>query len=131
MGDILALDYGDRRIGVARAQEVARIAEPLQAIDKNKVDAIDEIKRLINVYQVSRLVLGLPRNLSGEDTEQTKKTRVFAKQLQEETELKVELIDEALSSVNAESMSSKFDKDSLAACQILTDFLNQKEQAVD
>jgi putative holliday junction resolvase len=72
MGDILALDYGDRRIGVARAQEVARIAEPLQAIDRNKVDAIDEIKRLINVYQVSRLVLGLPRNLSGEDTDGVK-----------------------------------------------------------
>src|SRR6185369_17047614 len=101
--NVLGLDVGDRRIGVALANLVARIPEPLLTIDRSETDNVFEtIDKLILENEVQTVVIGLPRGLEGQETGQTQTVRQFAKELKEQLGVKVELQDEAGTSVLAE-----------------------------
>ena len=128
-GDILAFDYGSVRIGVARANLIARLPEPLETIETKSAPWI-RIEELIKEYRPLKLVVGLPRNMSGNETAQSKEVREFSKQLSTKTGLEVVLQDESLTSVEAEKSLSEahgtFDKsevDMFAAASILDDYL--------
>ena len=126
---ILSLDIGDRRVGVAIASANTKLARPLiTLINDNKL--IANIRDIIKENQVETLVVGLPRTLDGQDSDQTKKVRLVIEQLTRQLPVKVESQDEALSSVRAEEELSthgkifkKADIDKLAACFILEDYL--------
>ena len=131
---ILAIDYGDKRVGIARAGTIARLPEPLITLENN-AKLLDRIQQLIDEEDVSVVVVGLPRSLEGVDTDQTRKTREFIEQLRA---LSVEVVeqDEAVTSENALSelhQSRKdFDKsevDQLAAVYILQDYLTEAGDA--
>lgn len=133
-GVVLALDVGAARIGVARASTVAGLASPLTHLD-NSPQVIDDIKQLVAREQAVALVVGLPRNLQGQDTDQTRAVREFAAQLKSQPAAQLGLPmfwqDEALTSKQAEAELaakgkpfSKGDVDAVAACYILQDFLN-------
>jgi putative Holliday junction resolvase len=126
---ILALDIGDRRIGVALADTLAKLAHPLITID-NTDDAIKQIKNLTERYNVAKIIVGLPRNLDGHSTAQTEQTLKFVNRLKSGFDLPVLLQDEALTSVLAEKELAsrktpykKADIDALAATYILDDYL--------
>ncbi|MHB1865521.1 MAG: Holliday junction resolvase RuvX [Candidatus Saccharimonadales bacterium] len=128
---LLALDLGDKRVGLALANSQTMLSRPFDTI-ANDTHLVSKLRALINEYNVTKIIAGIPRNLSGHDSPQTVKTRQFIKQL--ETELKVDVVtqDEALSSVVAEEqlkqrgkMFSKADIDKLAACLILEDYISQ------
>lgn len=126
---ILALDVGGQRIGVARANTIARIASPLVTLIHD-ASIFDEILSLIKSEDVGALVVGLPRGLEGQETAQTQTIRDFVAELQAKTDLPVYFQDEALTSQKAESELesrgkpfSKGDIDALAATYILEDFL--------
>jgi putative holliday junction resolvase len=128
-GTILALDIGERRIGVARASTVARLASPLATLDNNE-QFINNLRSLIDQEQASLIVVGLPRNLSGEDTAQTELVRQFTIELEQSLNLKTVFQDEALTSHKAEQelnsrgrSFTKGDVDALAATYILEDYL--------
>ena len=128
--NVLALDVGDRRIGVARASLIARLPETIETIDRQKTDPIDRIQALINEHQAGFLVVGLPRGMDGQETKQTAIVRDFAQQLQTITGLQVDLQDEAVTSIKAEDelrgrgvSYEKADIDALAAVYILEDWL--------
>ncbi|MEI9914029.1 MAG: Holliday junction resolvase RuvX [Candidatus Saccharibacteria bacterium] len=128
--NLLALDVGDRRVGVASAGSDTLLANPVVTLT-NDDQLIANIKKLIEDNNVGTLVVGLPRNLSGEDTEQTVKVRHFIEQLKDQLEVKIVTQDEALSSVRAEEelgshgkIFAKADVDKLAACLILEDYIN-------
>jgi len=125
----LALDVGDKRIGVAIANSIARIASPLitLTVDDN---IIGQIQKLILDNQANILVLGLPRGLDSQETEQTTKTRHFFELLKKEVNIPMYFIDEAGTSVKAKEELAqrkkpyqKSDVDSLAASYILEDYL--------
>lgn len=127
MSSILALDVGARRIGVALANTIARIAGPYQTL-VNSDTAVADIRAIIDKESVEIVVVGLPRNLSGEDTDQTRYCRDFAAQLM--PFIPVVFQDEALTSHKAEAELKarrkpfqKEDIDSLAATYILDDYL--------
>ena len=129
MSSILALDVGSRRIGVALANVETGFPSPLTTIT-NDAAVWDKIGELAREYDTETLVVGLPRNLSGQDTPQTEYTREFIKQLSEHVSIPIKTQDEALTSVKAEEELSarrtKFDKseiDSLAAVYILEDYI--------
>ena len=125
MGEIIALDYGAARIGVARANDVARIPEPLEALDATKPEELDE---LIKKLQPSLIVLGLPRNLHGSNTQQTEDVLKFRKDL-EKFETPVVLQDEALTTVMAEERKMENEStDSVAASIILEDYLRENQK---
>jgi putative holliday junction resolvase len=125
----LALDVGERRIGVALATEPARLAHPLTVVTNNP-EVNKEIKKIVESERVAIIVIGLPRNLHGEDTEQTKYSRDFADKLGKELSVKIVHQDEALTSRQAEAelreRGGKYEKgdiDALAATYILQDYL--------
>lgn len=124
---ILALDVGDVRVGLARANALAKLPEPLPATANNQA-VIDHLKELVKEHNVGLLVVGIPRNLQGEETAQSRKIREFAKQL-EALGIQYVFVDESLSSKRAdrylaENKRANADQDSVAACFILEEFFN-------
>lgn len=127
----LALDVGAKRIGVANAHEIARLAHPLTTIP-NDADVWQNLAGIIERESVGTVVVGLPRNLKSEDTLQTKTARSFAEELSTRLNVSVHMQDEALTSHKAEaelaSRKSTFEKgdiDALAATYILEDYLQE------
>lgn len=86
MAVIMAFDYGLKRIGVAIASDSNVIALTTLQSD----DLWVKIKELIAEHQPTKLVIGLPRNLSGENTNQTKLAQQFGSKLGEITGLPIE-----------------------------------------
>ncbi len=133
--NVIALDVGDRRIGVAVASLEAKLPRPLVTIDRQtSEDITEDIAKLANQETADTIVVGLPRNLRGDETAQTRLVRDFARQLADKLPAaKIRLIDEAATSVKAtnelESRGKPYNKsdiDKLAACYILEDWLGQQ-----
>ena len=128
---ILGFDYGLARIGVAIAQNGE--ITPLLTLDATS-DFWPEIIILCDKYDPQKLVVGLPRNLEGNDTKQTKLARQFARHLELKSHLPVDLQDEALSSVEAQKRldpnlslpKQKRQLDQIAAVIILEDYLREQ-----
>jgi putative Holliday junction resolvase len=126
---IVCLDVGEKRIGVAAGDNMIRIAVPLETIEVNG-DEISVIKKIIDDEHADILVVGYPRNQSGEVTAQTKFVEDFVDRLLEEIEIKVVFQDESLTSVIAEQRLISFKKpykksdiDAQAAAIILQDYI--------
>ena len=101
MGQILGVDYGERRIGLAISDQTKSIAFPYKVIKNESLSFILEfIKKLCIEKEIESLVIGLPLALSGKDTLQTKKIRQFSKDI-EILGIPVFLQDERLSSISA------------------------------
>ncbi|HUC95682.1 MAG TPA: Holliday junction resolvase RuvX [Candidatus Saccharimonadia bacterium] len=135
--NILCLDIGKSRIGVAIADSSVKLPRPLKTI-YNQTDVLDRIEQLILENDVKVLVLGLPRSLDAQETNQTKYVRDFQKKLSRRISLPIHLEDEALSSVRAKEdlekskkPFSKEDIDALAACFILEDFISNNVELVN
>ncbi len=123
--NILAIDYGEARLGLARASSVARLPEPL-GVAKNDEGIFTSISSLLKEHGINYILVGLPRNMSGEETAQSQKCRAFAAELSKQTGLEVELVDETLTTATANELirrsDSKLTNDEVAAMLILDDF---------
>lgn len=125
---LLSLDVGEKRVGVAVADSAVRIAVPLDTIE---VDG-SEITAILDCYEregASTLVVGYPRNQSGEATAQTRYVEAFTQQLCDGID-EIVFQDESLTSVLAEQQLTahnrpytKADIDAQAAAIILQDYL--------
>lgn len=129
---ILALDLGDKHIGVARANATARIPEPLPPLVNNEM-LLSSLKDLVDDYGAQAIVIGLPRNMKGEETAQSRTIRDVSEQIREAIDVPVTLVDESLSSVRADrylSQSKKtiYSQHSVAACYILEEFFTTREE---
>jgi putative Holliday junction resolvase len=128
--NLLGLDIGERRIGVARVNLVAKLPEALVTLPNN-ASFLEQLKQLIKQHQIDGLVVGLPRNLSGEETAQSQTIRDFCTQNLTVLQLPIIWQDETLSSVAAEADAkgnkSKIGLDALAAKVILEDYLSSNE----
>lgn len=124
----IGLDVGEKRIGVARGDSRLRLAYPLETIQVDGSE-MDRIKGLVLEQELAGIVVGFPRNLSGETTRQTEFVEAFAEQLKQ-FGVDIFFQDESLTSVVAEQhlqTSKKFYEksavDARAACIILQDYL--------
>ena len=132
---IMALDVGGRRIGVALASSVARLAQPFKTLE-NSTGIFEDIVRLAKEQNVSVIVVGRPRGLSGQTTEQTEVTEAFAAKLKKHSAIEIHLQDEAVTSAQAEAelkakgqSFAKADVDALAATYILEDYMHDHMEA--
>lgn len=132
MSSVIALDVGNQRIGVARANTIARIASPLTTLTNND-EVLTAIMKLLSDEDATVLVVGLPRNMQSNETDQTRSVRDFVRKLQEHTDIPVHFQDEALTSQKAEAELNarrkpyaKGDVDALAATYILDDYLQEQ-----
>jgi len=130
----IGLDVGTRRIGVARGDFEMRIATPLPALLNDK-ETFQNIAKIIQDNNAKLIVVGLPRDAEGRETNQSQISRDFATQLKNYLNIKIHLQDESLTSVLAEenlrnrknfddSMLRNGVLDSEAAAIILQDFLD-------
>lgn len=130
----LALDIGTRRIGVAVGSTELKIASPLGVIERAKIehDAY-EIRALVEQYDVTRIVVGLPRELDGVIGGQAENVMQYISRLQTHLVLPFEFFDERYSTVDAlarRRAAGVTDKrgratiDALAAAVILQDFFD-------
>lgn len=127
----LALDIGEKRIGVAIADSIGRLASPLTTLAADGTEVV-RLQGLILEHDITALVVGLPRNLSGEETAQSQRIREYVRLQLEGFRLPITFQDESLTSVMAEEHLShrkkgyaKSDIDSHAAAIILQDYLDQ------
>jgi putative Holliday junction resolvase len=99
--NVIALDVGDARIGVSIANTVAKIARPLTTLT-NDNEFLNQLIQIIDEHEIQAIVVGLPRGLNGQSTEQTKKIEDFVSFLKDKIELPFYTQDEALTSKQAE-----------------------------
>jgi len=139
MGRWVAIDYGLRRIGLAIADPGGTIASPDSVLDSTgsaPKDA-DRVLAWAPTVEAVGFVVGLPLNMDGTDSQQTRLTRAFADQLRARGPLPVELWDERLSSFQADQVLNAGQvrgdrrrklRDALAAQVILQSFLDARHQ---
>lgn len=132
----MGIDFGLARIGIALSDDTKFLATPTETY-KRKDEQID-IQHLIDIIttkNVDEIVCGLPMNMAGEEQEIAKKTRDFMAVLQSKHEIKVNFVDERLSSLMAEEMLKETERDwkkrkekldAVAASIILQDYLDEK-----
>lgn len=102
---LMALDYGDVRIGVAISDLSKTIASGLETYKcKNLEQDLNHFAILAKEQSVEKFIIGLPLNMDGTEGPRAEKTRAFGDQLQLLTGLPVEYVDERLTSVEAEEI---------------------------
>lgn len=131
-GEFLAVDYGLKRVGVARINSHAQIAEYLPVISRESDEqVIEELLEIADSLSSHGIVVGLPRGLDGQDSEQTKITQVFIELLSEKagSSLEVYAIDEAGTTEAAKERAGEISAgiDSVAAGIIAEDFITLKD----
>ena len=130
----LAIDYGTKRTGLAICDAAETIASPLTVLEGQK-ELLNRIVDIVKAEKVEAIVLGLPLNMTGSESPQTKLVLNFAEQLKDRLLIPVHLQDERLSSFGAEEKLAPADftrgkrkkrVDAVAAAEILEAFLEQK-----
>ncbi|WP_416351235.1 Holliday junction resolvase RuvX [Celeribacter halophilus] len=103
MTSVAGLDFGDKTIGVAISDRLRTVATPSDTIRRKKftLDA-EALLKLLTSREVSGIILGLPRNMDGTEGPRCQKTRAFARNLGQLTDLPITFWDERLSSVAAD-----------------------------
>ena len=126
MHKILGIDYGEKRIGLAVSDESLTLARELVILSPNEF--WKQIQQIIEENQIAQIVLGWPLNMSGQETAKTKEIESFKLKLESKTGLKVETMDERLSSAMTNSLpGGSRNKDSLAAQIILQNYLDKQK----
>jgi putative Holliday junction resolvase len=140
MGRSIGIDYGTRRIGIALSDYGGRLASPADTLAGSGSPPGDA-RRVIQFAidnEARAIVVGLPLNMDGTDSDQTRLTRRFIAALAEQTDLPVEVWDERLSSFQADHLLDdaqvprarrKQLRDALAAQVILQSFLDSRRAA--
>jgi putative Holliday junction resolvase len=139
MGRVLALDVGERRIGVAISDPTGIVARPLTKIKRSSRQAdFEAIGQLVHEHSVERVLVGLPLSLDGTEGPQARTTRRYAQALQETLSVPLEFWDERYSTSTAQDIlrargvrgrDSRQEIDATAAAVILQSYLDA--QALD
>jgi putative Holliday junction resolvase len=142
MGRVLGLDYGERRIGIAISDPSRTIAQPLPTIRRRrgKRPPYAVITETVQEWDVQRIVVGLPVEMSGEEGAPAEEVRRFGEALQRRAGVPVEYWDERLSSVRAQRELAHLDLpatarrekervDAVAATLILQSYLDAQRES--
>jgi putative holliday junction resolvase len=145
---ILALDYGRARIGMAIADALTAMAQPLGTLDRiNRNEDMRRLRELVREHGVKQIVVGLPLRLDGARGDMAEEAARFGQRVHKQLGLPVEMVDERLTSWEAERLleeqqgrtihaaSSKKKKkenekmgvDAIAAALILKEYLDRQQ----
>lgn len=135
----LGIDLGSKTVGLAMSDPTCTIASTFKTIffkNEDYLSTIDEIKKIVNEYDIKKIILGLPKNMNNTLGERALITTKYKNILEDNLDIEVILFDERLTSVISNSilieadMSRKKRKkkvDSVAAQIILQDYLNKEK----
>jgi putative Holliday junction resolvase len=129
----LALDIGDKRIGLAAGNDVARLARPLRVLTRgSKNQDFAAIAQVAAEVEADELLAGLPLNMDGSEGPQAKRIRKYAERLRRRLNMPLRFYDERLSSFVADQILAQRPRkkaraqanDAIAAAAILQAFLD-------
>ena len=132
----LGLDLGTKTLGLAISDKLGTIASPYKVLRYTDIELlIEELIKIINNEKVDELVLGLPKNMNGSLGYAAERSMNFKKLLEQKINIPIHLVDERLSTVEAEKVLIQADMsrqkrkkviDGMAASIILDTYLNMK-----
>ncbi|MBU1203328.1 Holliday junction resolvase RuvX [Patescibacteria group bacterium] len=120
---LLGIDYGDKRLGLALADELGP-ALPFKILE-NSQNILQNIKDIIKAENIDIVVVGLPHSLSGQHNDRLEITQNFVDTLRNDLDIPVETIDEQMTSKLYERMGVKKDIDKHSATAILDTYLSK------
>jgi len=136
---VIGLDYGTKTVGVAISDETKLIAQPLLTIERKQANKLRQtyaaIEKIISEQDVELIVLGLPKNMNNTEGERVEATKEFKEALERRTGLEVVLVDERLTTVEANRIledtgvalsARKEHIDKMAAAIILQNYLDRE-----
>ncbi len=133
----LGLDYGDSRIGVSITDELGITVQGLETIHHNGNDklALKRLDEIMDQYKIDTIVIGMPLNMDGTQTQRVEVTNKFIHKLKcKFNQLKIETIDERLTTVaahktmnylNINKMKKRNIVDTISAVYILETYMNR------
>ncbi len=105
---IMGLDYGDKTVGVAISDGLLITAQPIETVVRERPNKLrktyQRLEALIAEYEVGKLVIGMPYNMNGTEGERAKLCVAFAEELSRRTGLPYEMVDERLTTVEADEI---------------------------
>lgn len=105
MPRVLALDVGEKRIGVAVSDALNITAQGLETIERKDTEGVlNRIGSLVKEYDIAKIIIGMPFNMDGREGFSAKLTREFISLLKKEIPISVETIDERLTTAQGERM---------------------------
>jgi len=146
---ILGVDYGRARVGLAIADSETRLAQPLETLERiNRNEDMRRLREAVREHGVKQIVVGLPLRLDGSQGEMAEEATRFAQRLRKQIGVPVEMVDERLTSWEAERLleetqgrilhkkggahgkktqtkQGKLTVDAMAAAVILNDYLTR------
>jgi len=137
----MALDYGERGVGVAISDELQLTARPLTTIRRQKQrysQVIERIRELVAEYGVATLVVGLPLNMDGSRGAAVERVESFISDLRRSVPIPIVAVDERLTSREADRMLCEMGmglrerrarSDEYAASVILQDYIDEKRRS--
>ncbi len=134
---ILAIDYGDKNLGLAISDRLLITAQSLEKYQlRSKQEDLAYFKDLISRYEIGKIVLGLPLRMDGTSGSRVEKTKTFARWLERSFHLPIIFWDERLTTKEALGIlreqgarphQKKQYKDQISAALILSDYLESEE----
>jgi putative Holliday junction resolvase len=134
----MGLDVGSKTVGIALSDELGWTAQGLETLKINEEENVfgfDELGKIIKEYEVSKVVVGLPKNMNGTIGPRGEASQFFARELEERFGIPVVLWDERLTTIAAERVLLEADVsrkkrkkviDKMAAMMILQGYLNSQ-----
>lgn len=125
---LLAVDFGEKNIGLAFCDLETRVPVSLEPLRVNsEKEALEKIAELVKQRNIDIVIFGLPLTFHFEETEASEKIRVFSEKLVKNIEVKIEFVNEVLSSELAQKLKqSSRASHSSSALVILDDYLTQR-----
>ena len=129
---ILAIDYGEKNLGIALTDDLGIIAIPF-SVEKNNENFPEILTKIINDKKISKIIAGFPLNLKGQEGAQALKVKKYFKELSKKINMPIDLIDERFSTKISENKLRELEKnidkdiDKFAAAIILENYLKKSD----
>jgi len=125
---ILAVDFGTKNVGLAWADTTLGVILPYGTVQGKTTDIkARELAKLINEERISKVLVGFPLGLDGQENKNTERVKKFVFEVQKGTDVTVEYVDERFSSQQADEMTGGVTRDERAAMVILQGYLDKKK----
>ncbi len=108
---LLGIDYGKKRIGLAVGNIITLTSTPIETYTRTKKieEDVQHLKNLIEEYEITKIVIGLPLNMDGTKSKTTRQVQSFAAIIRKSVEIPLEFYDERLTSFEADEKLKEFE----------------------
>jgi len=124
--NLLGIDYGKKRIGLAWVQDGLDVVLPFGIVDNERQTAYNkQLLNLIKEENIDKVIVGFPLNVDGSDTNSTQGVLEFVDHLKTALNIPVEIVDERFTTAQAKQMGGGASLDEKSAMLILQSYINR------